>query len=79
MNQNGEKATSKNGDNASLYFQGLKNCFRNYYVAHAFVVCSDYHSVCDVFEIYNGYPASLFNNNVEKVSIHSGEKILGLV
>ena len=27
--------------------------FRNYYVTHAFVVCNDYYSVCDVFELYD--------------------------
>ena len=26
---------------------------RNYDVAHAFVVCNDYYSVCDVFGIYD--------------------------
>ena len=30
---------------------------RNYYVAHAFVVCKDYYRVCDVFEI-------LYDNNI---------------
>ena len=26
--------------------------FVNYYVTYAFVVCNDYYSVCDVFEIH---------------------------
>ena len=36
----------------------------NYYV-HAFVVCNDYYSVCDVYEIYdnNIWPRLIINNN----------------
>ena len=30
-------ATSQNGDNEILYLHGLNMCFRNYYVAYAFV------------------------------------------
>ena len=47
-----EKSTSQNGDNESV----CKCWFRNYNVAHAFVVCNDYYSVmCDVFEILLSY------------------------
>ena len=36
LSKDGEKATSQNGDNESLYtFTAWKIWFRNYYVAHA--------------------------------------------
>ena len=39
----------------AFILHGLNIWFRNYYVAYAFVVCNDYHSVClcDMFEIYD--------------------------
>ena len=33
-------------------FMALTKLFTHYYVAHAFVVCNDYYSVCDMSEIY---------------------------
>ena len=37
-NMNGDNC-GQNGDNESLYLQGLKMWLRNYYVAYEFVVC----------------------------------------
>ena len=51
LSQNGEKATSQNGTTRVYTFMPYTIWLRNYYVAHAFVVCNDYYSVCDVFEI----------------------------
>ena len=43
-----KQLVSQNSDN-----QLEQIWFRNYYVAHAFVVCNDYYSLSDVFEIYD--------------------------
>ena len=53
LSQNGEKQQVKTATMRVYTFMARKIWFRNYYVAYGFVVCTDYNSVCDVFEIYD--------------------------
>ena len=48
LSQNGEKATSQNGDDESLYFHGLKKLVWEVLVAHAFVESNDCYCICRV-------------------------------
>ena len=54
QNDGGENK-SKRKQRGSLYFRGLENLVYEILrrLAHAFVVCNDYFSVCRVFEIYD--------------------------